>query len=316
VLIVGKKIQGCIYKLTNKFNGDAYIGQHKNVLTVEKRWSIHIYTAEKGFGSYIHNAVAEYGAENFIAEVIWSGPQSQLNEKEIWFIKKFHTFTEDPEYKGGYNLTPGGDGITQHSKASRKKMSEAALRIPLEKRSERGRSAAMTGTSEERSERGRKARAGETPEERIERARKGGLAAQAKLTPKERSEHMQSIQLPLEERIEYMRTGYWDSTPGERSDWGRKAGLASVANCSLEELSERGRSSWIILSPKERSDRIRDMWGKKSSGERTEIANRVWVTRRANGTAKWKKEATDVPGGRKDLSAIREGGGSGMGTAD
>lgn len=110
-------------------NDKCYVGQHKNVLTVEgKRWAGHIYTATRGkHQSYIHCAIRKHGAENFSAEILWCGLPSKLNEKEIFFIKKLHTFIDDPK-GGGYNLTIGGGGVSVWADSSRKKASDSQLR--------------------------------------------------------------------------------------------------------------------------------------------------------------------------------------------
>ena len=114
---------GCIYKLTNLINGDSYIGKDKTGEPENHRWKHHRKMAEKGGGSYIHNAIADYGWDNFERSVIWQGSIEQLNEKEIFYIKKYRTFVGDPKYKGGYNLTPGGDGVTVWSEHAKEKMS-------------------------------------------------------------------------------------------------------------------------------------------------------------------------------------------------
>lgn len=123
-----KKIKGCIYKLTNLATLDAYCGQHANVETVEHvRWARHIKTARLGHGNYLHAAIAAYDFE-FSAEVIWIGPIEQLDTKEAYYIKKFHTFVGDPKYKGGYNLTAGGQGSRgmHHSAETKAKLKDLA----------------------------------------------------------------------------------------------------------------------------------------------------------------------------------------------
>ena len=119
---------GCIYKLTNLINGDSYIGKDKSGEPETHRWADHIKQAIKGGGSYIHNAIFDYDFM-FSAEIIWSGPVEHLNWKEKYYIKKHHTYVHDPKYKGGYNLTPGGDGFHgKHTAASKKKTSIASKR--------------------------------------------------------------------------------------------------------------------------------------------------------------------------------------------
>lgn len=85
-----------IYKITNLINNKIYIGQSVNI---ERRWQEHIY---QNRNSAIHQAIKKYGIENFIFEIIEECSQSQLDEREIFWIKYFNS------YENGYNLTPGG----------------------------------------------------------------------------------------------------------------------------------------------------------------------------------------------------------------
>ena len=92
-------MKGLIYKITNKVNEKAYIGQTR--YTVEFRWKQHQFKKDK---TYFHNAIHKYGAENFTVEVLEECNIEDLNNREIFYIAKFDTF------KNGYNLTIGGDG--------------------------------------------------------------------------------------------------------------------------------------------------------------------------------------------------------------
>jgi hypothetical protein len=83
-----------------------------------------LYDSEKGTGQYIHVAISSYGAENFFPEVIWAGSVDKLNEKEIYYIKKLHTFVDDPKCNG-YNLTTGG-GQCEFSAATKASISKSA----------------------------------------------------------------------------------------------------------------------------------------------------------------------------------------------
>jgi hypothetical protein len=117
--------QGCIYKLTNLANGCSYIGQDSSGDPENHRWKDHLYVAEHGKGFYLHRAIKAYKFK-FSSEIIWVGPLKSLNAKEKFFIKKFRTFVGDPEYKGGYNLTRGGEGASglHHSARSRSAQSK------------------------------------------------------------------------------------------------------------------------------------------------------------------------------------------------
>lgn len=88
-----------IYKITNKINGKAYIGQSKHT---KRRWREHVNGLEN---STISNAIKKYGEENFIFEMLEVCSIEDLNSREIYYIDKFKTFGE------GYNMTIGGDGV-------------------------------------------------------------------------------------------------------------------------------------------------------------------------------------------------------------
>lgn len=86
-----------IYKITNKINKKAYIGQS---IDIERRWQEHIHEDRQ---SYIHNAIKKYGINNFSFEIIEECSKEELDEKEIFWIKYYNTF------ENGYNLTLGGN---------------------------------------------------------------------------------------------------------------------------------------------------------------------------------------------------------------
>lgn len=125
-----KALKGCIYLIRNLVNGKGYVGQHKNVNTVEDvRWKSHIVAALEKKSRYpVHCAIRKYGIKKFSAEVIWVGPVELLNKKEMHYIKKLHTFIDDLVGPGGYNLTTGGNQKTSFSSKSRSKMSAGQYR--------------------------------------------------------------------------------------------------------------------------------------------------------------------------------------------
>ncbi len=94
-------MEGFIYKVTNKVNGKSYIGQTRN--TVEFRWRQH-YKAKDN--KYFHRAIQKYGKENFEVTTLEKCDTNKLNEREIYYINKFNTFSN------GYNLTKGGTAYT------------------------------------------------------------------------------------------------------------------------------------------------------------------------------------------------------------
>lgn len=91
---------GFIYKITNKVNGMAYIGQTR--YTVEFRWRQHQHNKDN---AYFHSAIRKYGVENFTVETLEECDVDSLNSREIYYIAKYNTFSGN-----GYNLTVGGGG--------------------------------------------------------------------------------------------------------------------------------------------------------------------------------------------------------------
>lgn len=92
-----------IYKITNIKNKKAYIG--KSVEIIPKRWTEHIKTSLNiGNISHtkIHDAMKEYGIENFTFEILEECSKEKLNEREKYWIAFYETNTY------GYNIKSGG----------------------------------------------------------------------------------------------------------------------------------------------------------------------------------------------------------------
>ena len=104
-----------IYKITNKINGKAYIGQSHNI---EERWKQHkLRSFSLGYSEYnscLHKAIRKYGLENFSFEVLEECEPEQLNEREIYWIDYYQTFSSNLDK--GYNQTAGGEGTTKWNK--------------------------------------------------------------------------------------------------------------------------------------------------------------------------------------------------------
>jgi group I intron endonuclease len=96
--------QGIIYLITNKVNGQKYVGQTTQQLN--KRWKQHIYESNRMSRKPIHRAFRKYGVDKFNIKVIDECDESLLNEREEYWIKHYNTFVE------GYNATTGGDRTT------------------------------------------------------------------------------------------------------------------------------------------------------------------------------------------------------------
>lgn len=109
-----------IYRITNKINGKAYIGQ---TYDLKRRWRQHKRKTNEGI---ISRSIQKYGIDNFHFEVILSSDDyplllesEMLNIAEQHCIKSFNTIAPN-----GYNLTTGGGG-GKLSDETRKKISKA-----------------------------------------------------------------------------------------------------------------------------------------------------------------------------------------------
>ncbi len=117
-------LKGFIYLTTNLKTIKKYIGQ--TTRTIEKEWGSILTKAgqlkkkrEKSSqpiqGRYIFNAVIKYGREEWELDLIdIAYCQSDLDEKEIYYIAKYKTNAlryNNPSF--GYNMTDGGSGGNQ-----------------------------------------------------------------------------------------------------------------------------------------------------------------------------------------------------------
>lgn len=102
---------GYIYKITNKIDNKAYIGQ--TCRDPKKRWLEH-YSRDINKDTYFHRALKKYGKDNFLWEVIEECEDSSLNEREIYWIKYYNTYYKNGN---GYNMTYGGEFETHREKA-------------------------------------------------------------------------------------------------------------------------------------------------------------------------------------------------------
>ena len=94
-----------IYKITNKLNQHAYIGQSVNI---ESRWKDEKNRAfnptSESYSSTLSKAFRKYGIDNFTFEIIALCAKKDLDDKEKYFIALYDT------YNSGYNETTGGNG--------------------------------------------------------------------------------------------------------------------------------------------------------------------------------------------------------------
>lgn len=89
---------GSIYLITDNTNGKKYVGQ--TCRDIDTRFAEHC--TEKRGHSKLHKAIQEKGWRNFSISLIEQVPLSQLDEREIYWIKELDT------QNTGYNISPGG----------------------------------------------------------------------------------------------------------------------------------------------------------------------------------------------------------------
>ena len=111
-----------IYRATNILNNKSYIGQ--TIYTLEYRRKQHErsirYKHTKN--NVFARALAKYGAENFVWEIIDTASTNiELNKKEAYWIESLNTLAEGG---WGYNIKKGGDNH-KHSERTKKLISEA-----------------------------------------------------------------------------------------------------------------------------------------------------------------------------------------------
>lgn len=104
-----------IYKIINKVNNKIYIGQS---IDIQERWYGHLSDAfcseekwqanKRHEQTYFHKALRKYGKDAFVLEILEECLSEELNEKEKYWIKYYHSNDKNI----GYNMTLGGDGYS------------------------------------------------------------------------------------------------------------------------------------------------------------------------------------------------------------
>jgi group I intron endonuclease len=92
-----------IYIWKNKINGKVYIGCSSNI---KKRWGQHIQWSKNGSNYKFHQAIREFGEENFekeILEILELSEINQLETKEKDWIKKYNSIEDGYNVNFGYN---------------------------------------------------------------------------------------------------------------------------------------------------------------------------------------------------------------------
>lgn len=99
---------GIIYQAKCLVNGKSYIGQTIQKLAARK--DKHLSDTNCGSDLYFHRAIRKHGPDNFVWTTIAIAPQPRLENLERAFVKTMNTFGS-----GGYNMTAGGEVISEQS---------------------------------------------------------------------------------------------------------------------------------------------------------------------------------------------------------
>lgn len=122
---LNRKPFGLIYLITNKINGNQYVGQTRALDTFKTYW---------GSGKILIRAMRKNGRENFSKEIILYSYENQeeLDALERFYIEEYNTLVPN-----GYNIEKGGGGprISEEANEERKrKVSAAKAGIPVLKK--------------------------------------------------------------------------------------------------------------------------------------------------------------------------------------
>lgn len=99
----------CVYVITNKVNGKAYVGKSVNLAARVKKHREFLSSGRQ----VLYKATKKYGAENFSLEILLESPDdSVLLKAEVEAIQVLGTLVP-----GGYNMTAGGDGMAGHTQS-------------------------------------------------------------------------------------------------------------------------------------------------------------------------------------------------------
>lgn len=121
-----------IYKITNIITNKIYIG--KTIKSLNERLNKHFrYAYKYDTHNVLSNSIRKHGRENFIIEEIEKcNSLKQLNKREIYWIKQLNS-----KVPVGYNMTDGGDGLTNPSdelKTYISKRTKEAMKNPIVKK--------------------------------------------------------------------------------------------------------------------------------------------------------------------------------------
>lgn len=98
-----------IYKIINLINNKTYIGKSKDI---QRRWKEHkidpFNTNNAMYNSLLYKDIRKYGLNNFEFQIVEECEESQLNEREKYWIASYNTYVQNTNGYG-YNMTKGGE---------------------------------------------------------------------------------------------------------------------------------------------------------------------------------------------------------------
>ena len=101
----GKKKQGYVYLISNKFNEKLYIGI--TIGSIIERFNSHMYNANKQSNkNSLEYAIWIHGSNQFTYKKLRKAPVDKLGSLERYYIKKLKT-----KMPNGYNINSGGAGV-------------------------------------------------------------------------------------------------------------------------------------------------------------------------------------------------------------
>jgi group I intron endonuclease len=109
---------GFIYRAKCMKNGKRYIGKSQFPIDGVKRR--HKKNVRYNSDTVFANAIRKYGWKSFKWKILEKNiPIEDLNERESYWVERFHTWIGDPKCHG-YNMTTGGDGGKTWDQTGRK----------------------------------------------------------------------------------------------------------------------------------------------------------------------------------------------------
>lgn len=106
---------GYIYRITNTFDNNSYIGQTKS--DPQKRFISHCYPSSGC--TRLRNAIQKHGVDKFKLNIIIICFDYDMDKYEAEYIKKYDSL------HNGYNLTTGGQRNSKFSEETKKRMSNS-----------------------------------------------------------------------------------------------------------------------------------------------------------------------------------------------